>query len=411
MAGTRSSANNTPEKAGTKRKATASSPEGKSKGRPAKGQKTLEETVAPSNDEDLIDADVEDEDMKEVEANTTATKEDEAPLKECAKDNTLDQVKADENEEGTTSKPEESKNDTNGNAEGTAVEEDKEREKAQPSNIMEKGIIYFFTRGRVGVEDPNSVSDIQRSFFVLRPLPPGGKLGEGAIQDVGNNRLIALPKKVWPKSGADKFMAFVEKAKASMDDLKETFFQGSTYSTKTTGTRHTPEVTSLGEGVYALVSSGEGRTTTHLAYQLTIPQELGDVQKDVGIAEKGSFVISMKNPEGGAPSYALPATAEYPKEILEEFGSLAWLPARPAHLDYDNAAFLLIGESFDDGKDKALEPKAEDQQKDDKNVPKEELEQLEKEDEHRIDALKGDDTIFEDLGISSKDYPKVPSTW
>lgn len=152
MAGTRSSANNTPEKAGTKRKATASSPEGKSKGRPAKGQKTLEETVAPSNDEDLIDADVEDEDMKEVEANTTATKEDEAPLKECAKDNTLDQVKADENEEGTTSKPEESKNDTNGNAEGTAVEEDKEREKAQPSNIMEKGIIYFFTRGRVGVE-------------------------------------------------------------------------------------------------------------------------------------------------------------------------------------------------------------------------------------------------------------------
>lgn len=57
------------------------------------------------------------------------------------------------------------------------------------------------------------MSDLQRSFFVLRPLPPGGKLGEGAIQDVGNNRLIALPKKVWPKSGADKFMAFVEKAK------------------------------------------------------------------------------------------------------------------------------------------------------------------------------------------------------
>ena len=153
MAGTRSSANNTPEKAGTKRKATASSPEGKSKGRPSKGQKTLEETVDPSSkDEDLIDDDVKDEDMKEVEANTTATKEDQQPQKEGTKENALDQVKADENEEGTTSKPEEDTNGTNGTAEGTAVEEDKQREKAQPSNIMEKGIIYFFTRGRVGVE-------------------------------------------------------------------------------------------------------------------------------------------------------------------------------------------------------------------------------------------------------------------
>lgn len=54
--------------------------------------------------------------------------------------------------------------------------------------------IYFFTRGRVGVEDPSTVQDLQRSFFVLRPLPDGAKLTDGAIQDVGNNRLIALPK-------------------------------------------------------------------------------------------------------------------------------------------------------------------------------------------------------------------------
>lgn len=94
---------------------------------------------------------------------------------------------------------------------------------------MEKGIIYFFTRGRVGVEDPNSVQDLQRSYMVLRPLPPGGKITDGAIQDVGNNRLIAVPKKVWPKSGRDKFMSFVEKAGVSMDRLREEFFQGSDY--------------------------------------------------------------------------------------------------------------------------------------------------------------------------------------
>ena len=63
-----------------------------------------------------------------------------------------------------------------------------------PSNVLEKGIVYFFTRGRVGVEDPNSVQDLQRSYFVLRPLPDGAKLTDGAIQDVGNNRLVALPK-------------------------------------------------------------------------------------------------------------------------------------------------------------------------------------------------------------------------
>ena len=85
-----------------------------------------------------------------------------------------------------------------------AVEEDKEREKATSSTVLEKGIIYFFTRGRVGTENPESVQELQRSYFVLRPLPDGAKITDGAIQDVSNNRLIGLPKKVWPKSGADR---------------------------------------------------------------------------------------------------------------------------------------------------------------------------------------------------------------
>lgn len=90
------------------------------------------------------------------------------------------------------------------------------------------------------MEDPSKVQDLQRSFFVLRPLPDGAKLTDGAVQDVGNNRLIALPKKVWPKSGKDRFMVFVEKAKTSMATLKEEFFSGSDYATQTMGTRHTP---------------------------------------------------------------------------------------------------------------------------------------------------------------------------
>lgn len=279
-----------------------------------------------------------------------------------------------------------------------------------PSNVLEKGIIYFFTRGRVGIEDPDSVQELQRTFFVLRPLPDGAKLTDGAIQDVGNNRLIALPKKVFPKSGKDRFMAFVEKGKTSMDDLKESFFSGSEYSTKTTGTRQTPEVTPIGEGVYAMTSTGDGSTTTHLAYMLTIPTEVGEVQKDIGIADKGSFVLSLKNPTASGPEYAqLPQKPDFPDSFIEDFRGRGWMPVEPKHLDYANAQMLLIGEDFESGK--ALEANPSDEKKDDKEVPKEELEKLENEDEYRIEHLKGDDTIFEDLGISSNEYPKVKSTW
>jgi hypothetical protein len=85
------------------------------------------------------------------------------------------------------------------------------------------------------------------------------------------------------------------------------------------------------------------------------------------------------------------------------------MPAQPKHLDYANAQVLLIGEDFDSSKN--LEPSAKDEKKDNKETPQEELEKLEEEDEHRVHNLRGDDTVFDDLGISSKDYPKVLTTW
>lgn len=183
-----------------------------------------------------------------------------------------------------------------------------------PSNILEKGVIYFFTRGRVSVDEPESVQDLQRSYFVLRPLPTGAKLNDGAIPDASANRLLALPKKVWPKSGKDKFMVFVEQAKTSMQELKDSFFQGSEYSTKTTGTRQQHPVTPLGEGVYAITTTGNGRES-HLAYMLTIPREPGEMQEDVGIRAKGSFVMSLKNPTVKGPANAsLPQGPDWPKE-------------------------------------------------------------------------------------------------
>ncbi|KAL1310860.1 hypothetical protein AAFC00_001092 [Neodothiora populina] len=293
--------------------------------------------------------------------------------------------------------------------ESGAVETSDERAAAMPSNILEKGIIYFFTRGRVGIEDPGSVLDLQRSHFVLRPLAPGAALKDGTIDDIKNNRLLALPKKVWPKGPQDKFMVFVEKGKTSMEDLKENFFQGSEYDTKTVGTRQTPPVTPIAEGVYAITKAGN-RDETHLSYMVTIPRDPGEMQEDIGIGSKGSFVLSLKNPTVKGPAYtSLDAGPGFPQEFIDEFHGRSWMPVEPKHLDYPNAQILLIGESFNSSH--ALDATSKDDKADDKSTPAEELQKLEDEDELRVEHLKGDDSIFEDLHISSKEYPSVPTTW
>ncbi|KAK2075113.1 hypothetical protein P8C59_009266 [Phyllachora maydis] len=209
-----------------------------------------------------------------------------------------------------------------------------------PSSILEKGIIYFFFRGRVNVQKPEEVSDIARSYIILRPVENDAKLGTGPIGDAGNSRLCAIPKKKLPQNGQDRWMAFVEMAGASFPQLKEEFLSSSEYQTQTAGERHTPAATPVGEGVYAITTTGR---ESHLVYMITIPEKLGEVQMEIGLKEKGSFVLSTKNPEAEAPpGTSLPKGAEYPSKIMEEFRSLRWLPTQPKHLDYAYAQFLLI---------------------------------------------------------------------
>ncbi|KAI4237057.1 MAG: hypothetical protein LQ349_002147 [Xanthoria aureola] len=289
---------------------------------------------------------------------------------------------------------------------GDAVEESSKREESTPSSILEKGIIYFFFRGRVGINEPSDVNDIARSYIILRPLPHGAKLGDGPIADAGHNRMLALPKKVLPASPKDRFMNFVEKTNVTMEEIKDSL-SSSDYMTKTAGSRHTPAAAPIGEGVYAITSTGR---ETHLAYILTIPSEVNEVQEGVGLKQRGSFVTSAKNPETAAPGGAsLPKGAEYPKEILDEFRGRGWMPLEPKLLDYENTQFLLIGHN-DGALDKATVPQPEDA-KQNKDEPKAEMEKLEHEDDVRVEHLKGDDSVFEDLGLSSKEYPKLQTTW
>lgn len=106
-------------------------------------------------------------------------------------------------------------------------------------------------------------------------------------------------------------MTFVEKANVNFDDLK-TNMGASDYATKTAGTRHSPPMAPLAEGVYAITSTGR---ESHLAYILTIPSEINEVQRDIGLQQRGSFLTSVKNPSSSGPANAsLPQGADYPQE-------------------------------------------------------------------------------------------------
>ncbi|KAI2464033.1 hypothetical protein F4781DRAFT_414541 [Annulohypoxylon bovei var. microspora] len=200
-----------------------------------------------------------------------------------------------------------------------SAEQEGAREGVVPTNILEKGIVYFFIRGRVDVDEPGSVDDIRRSYIVLRPLGKDARLGEGSIDDAGNSRLIAIPKKVLPSSGRDRWIAFVEKSHASFEALKDEFISGSDYITKTVGVRHTPAATPVGEGTYVITSTGR---ESHLVYMITLPEDLGEVQREIGLREKGSFIISTRNPQYEAPKgIALPRGPDYPKEYVHGRGS------------------------------------------------------------------------------------------
>ncbi|KAM0326757.1 hypothetical protein ACHAQA_006630 [Verticillium albo-atrum] len=277
-----------------------------------------------------------------------------------------------------------------------------------PSSILEKGLIYFFIRARVNIDEPEQVNDIARSYLILRPLAKDARLGDGPIGDAGNSRLLALPKKVLPESGRDKFMVFVEKSGASFADLKEGFLQGAETMTKTQGTSTTPPATPAAEGVYVITSTGRD---SHLAYMITLPEELGEVQKDLGVKDQGSFIISTKNPEQPSPANTqLPEGPGFTKEIQNEFQSRRWLPSKPAHFDFPNAQILLIGESS--GIEKAVEPQKKDQ-KNGKEEPEEVLKNLEEDDVNRMKHLGNSDSeaIFKDLRASADDYPKLMTTF
>ncbi|KAK1142687.1 hypothetical protein N8T08_007492 [Aspergillus melleus] len=289
------------------------------------------------------------------------------------------------------------------------VKKSPKREDVVTSNILEKGIIYFFYRPRVNISEPQSINDVARSFIVMRPTPLGATLGEdqGTVEAGSKCRLMALPKKKFPTSGNEREMGFVEKAGQSMKALHDSFMAGGKYETATQGERSVEEARPFAEGVYAITSA---KRASHLAYILTIPEKIGTLQEDFGLHGRGSWIVQSKNPKHPGPSYAaLSQGPEYPEQILEKFGDYRWKPLEPEFIDYPNAQFLMVGESTNElGKAATADP---DDKQEGEEQPGEELEKFEHGNEERVESLRGDDTVYEDLGLDAKKYPKVPTTW
>ncbi|KAH6677365.1 hypothetical protein B0J14DRAFT_560153 [Halenospora varia] len=320
--------------------------------------------------------------------------------------NAFDEIKSDEADTKAAAKSEQDDKSANISANDSVIE-DSARSAAIPSSILEKGIIYFFFRGRVNIEDPEGIEDIARSYIVLRPLPLGAKIEEGPMQDDGKARLLALPKKMLPKSRRDRFLMFVEKTGMSIEEVREQF-AGNEYATKTAGTRNIPAATPSAEGIYAITSTGR---ESHLAYHVTVPKEIGEVQKGLGINSKGSFVVSTKNPEAPGPANATFSNpAKYPEDVQKKFGGLRWMPTEPEHFDYEATQFLVIGEGMGE-LGRAVEEMGKDKKDGEKEKPVEEIEKLEEEDHARVEGLKEDDPVFADLGLSSKEYHHLQTTW
>ena len=308
-------------KAVTKRKAEASSGSKAKRGKKGADKQTTIEESMPGKQEEEVPKDVEMEeaegdDLKKDEA--VGGKADVPANDDAEKTRKADEIEANANSsnmdtreikpQGTT-KTEDTKTTS---TDGSAVQKSSEREASTPSSILEKGLIYFFFRGRVGIDEPSNVDDLARSYIVLRPLPHGAKLNDGPVADESNNRLLALPKKVLPISHRDRFMVFVEEAHSSIEDIKTKHLTSSDYATKSAGTRHTPAATPVAEGVYAITTTGR---ESHLAYIITIPSELSEVQRDIGLRERGSFITSLKNPQYPGPANTnLPQGPDYPQE-------------------------------------------------------------------------------------------------
>jgi hypothetical protein len=216
-----------------------------------------------------------------------------------------------------------------------------------PSKVLERGDIYFAFRPRVDETRPESLEQVQRLFLILSP------------RDEDVYRRLVIGRKRLPEGAArERVWAFVDKVErrpeAVMDDLA-----ASRYETKTMGERSQPAARLAGEGVYAIV---DHRGHAHLAYELELPQQIGEVQDAFRIEPRTSYVASVwapkrrRRPRAGLGSEERP---RYPPELMKRFDGRRFTPLEPEFLNYVGAELILVGTDEDPERELGIRLEAE----------------------------------------------------
>jgi len=222
------------------------------------------------------------------------------------------------------------------------------------NNILEKGLIYFFYRPKIGVELAKDMNDVQRFFILLQSFPDQNQKSFNRLLRIGKKKLPSLHEH-------NRFWGIVEEATEDMTKI-DALLGDQSYSTITRGERQLHSCIPVGEGVYALVQTNG---FCHLAYVLENPIDLGSVQNAFNIEHQGSYIVSVKNPlmpnqpanttTAGLPLNQRPASqqlpespvkVQFPPDIQSVFQGRRFAPAIPKEmLNFKGAEIVVIGET------------------------------------------------------------------
>lgn len=211
------------------------------------------------------------------------------------------------------------------------------------AGILEHGDIYFLYWPRPDTS-ATGLYGVRRFYMVLHP------------HDHAIYRLLAIGEERLPAlgEGTDSAWLRVDKVGRRAEEITgELAYQE--HHAQAGFTR------AVGEGVYALVRHQDH---AHLLYALELPEEPGDVQKDLNIAKEASYVISVKNPllpsppapgqeegyvsrdEGIFPQSLHGPESEipFPSHLQQRFQGKRFLSVDdPQFLDHEGTELLLIG--------------------------------------------------------------------
>jgi hypothetical protein len=203
------------------------------------------------------------------------------------------------------------------------------------AEVLERGEILFFYRPRVNRESVEGLQDVQRVSIVL--LPRRRRVVR---------RLILGRKRLPDPQSHERFWGFVDEVADRPQEVEDELDREE-YETRTRGLRVKPAARPAGEGVYGIVRHDDH---THLAYQLELPDQPGEVQRELNIEREASYIIAVKNPQAPSPPELgnRHLHAQLPSELQRRFGNRRFIDADPpALLDFEGIEFILIGAAED----------------------------------------------------------------